>query len=174
MPTIDSVLPKLSNARVFLTVDAKNAFWHCKLDEASTKLTTFQTPICKYIFLCLPYGVSPAPEIFQRKILEALEGLNGVACIVDDILVFGCEDSETVAQQDHDRNLTELLERCRLQGIKLNKDKMKLNQESVTFMGHELTSSGLRPDENKISALQQMPPLPNARDCFVYLEWPHI
>ena len=39
MPTIDDVLPKLANAKVFSTVDANSAFWMLtKLDECSVQL----------------------------------------------------------------------------------------------------------------------------------------
>jgi hypothetical protein len=44
MPTIDDVLPKLSNAKILSTSDAKSAFWHLKLDEPSSYLTTFESP----------------------------------------------------------------------------------------------------------------------------------
>ena len=80
-----------------------------------------------------------------------------MACIADDILIYGCGDSVELAQQDHDRNMIALLDRCRDKGIKLNKEKMKLNCASVTFMGHELTSDGLRPDRRKAEAIQRMP-----------------
>ena len=105
---MDDVLPKLSNARIFSTVDASNAFWHVKLDEESSRLTAFETPFGKFKWLRMPYGISPAPEIFQRKMLEALSGLHGIACIADDILVFGCGDTADEARVDHDRNLIEL------------------------------------------------------------------
>jgi len=36
MQTIDDVLPKLSEGKVFSTVDAANAFWHIRLDEESS------------------------------------------------------------------------------------------------------------------------------------------
>ena len=78
--------------------------------------------------------------------------------IADDILVYCCGDDSVTAQQYHDRNLMALFERCRQQGLKFNKDKMKLNWQSVKFMGHELTTSGLRSDSRKIEAVQRMPP----------------
>ena len=87
--------------------------------------------------------------------LEALAGLDGVACVTDDVLVYGCGDDSVTAQQNHDRNLIALFERCRQQGLfnKFNKDKMNLNWQSVKFMGHELTASGLWPDARKIVAV---------------------
>jgi len=36
MPTLDEVLPRLANAKVFSVLDAKDGFYHVKLDEAST------------------------------------------------------------------------------------------------------------------------------------------
>jgi hypothetical protein len=156
MPTIDDILPELSRAKVFSTVDAKSAFWHLELDEESSKLTTFETPFRKFRWLRLPYGVSVAPEIFQRKMHEALTGLKHIACIADDILIFGCGEDIDEAQRDHDACLIALLDRCREKDIHLNKFKMRVNRESLSFMGHLLTSSGLSADNRKVEAIQQM------------------
>jgi len=157
MPTIDDVLPKLSNVKVMSTVDLDRAFYHLTLDEQSSRLTTFQTPFGRFRWLRLPFGVSPAPEIFQARIHAALSGLNGVHCIADDVLVTGSGADVVSAQRDHDANLFALLERCRLKGLKLNKEKFRLNRTKLTFLGHELTTSGLRPDPTKVRAIQEMP-----------------
>ena len=52
LPTIEDVLPQLSNARVFTVLDARNGFWHVQLDEPSSYLTTFNTPWGRYRWLC--------------------------------------------------------------------------------------------------------------------------
>ena len=98
MPIIDDVLPMLVKACVFLTVDTKNAFWHVELDEPNSRLTTFETPFGKYRYLRLPYWISSAPEFFRCKMHEAHEGLNCVAYITDDILIYGCDDTAEQAQ----------------------------------------------------------------------------
>ena len=103
-------------------------------------------------------GVSPAPELFQRRLHEELSGLSGVACIADDMLVYGCGDTLEQAQKDHDRCLLALLDRCRQKRIRLNRDKMKINCSSVKFMGHELTRDGLKADKRKTEAISSMPP----------------
>jgi len=79
MPTIDDVLPKLANAKVFTTVDAKSAFWMLKLDEQSSYLTTFETLFGRFRWLRCCYGISPSPEIFQARMHAALSGLNDTA-----------------------------------------------------------------------------------------------
>ena len=94
IPTIEDVLPMLSRARVFTVLDARNGYWHIQLDEESSKATTFGTPWGRYKWLRMPFGLTVAPEEFQRRMDTALEGLSGQKAIVDDILVFGCGESD--------------------------------------------------------------------------------
>ena len=44
---------------------------------------------------------SPAPELFQARLNNALAGLKGVACIADDILIAGSGDTKADATADH-------------------------------------------------------------------------
>ena len=157
IPTIEDVLPELSRARIFTVVDAKNGFWHVKLEEESSKLTTFGTPWGRYRWRRMPFGIAPAPEEFQRRIDEALEGIQGVKAIHDDILVWGSGEDDAKATEDHDRKLRKLFERCRKKNVKLNKDKMKLRQKEVTFMGHVISADGLKVDSAKVEAIKDMP-----------------
>ena len=70
-------------------MDALDSFTQVLLNEDSSKCTTMQTPWGRYGWLRLPYGVSSAPEEFQKGIHEALDGLPGIANIADDVLVYG-------------------------------------------------------------------------------------
>ena len=57
----------------------------------------------------MPFGISSAPEEFQRRMHTVLQGLHGVEVIADDIiLVFGCGDTEEECHRDHDANLKHL------------------------------------------------------------------
>jgi len=67
-------------------------------------------------------------------------------------------DTDEEAQMDHDKNMIALLNRCRERDLRLNKSKLQINKETTTFMGHELTKEGLRPDQRKIKAIADMPP----------------
>ena len=62
LPTIDDLLPQLSISKVFSVVDAMNGFWHVHLDEESSYLTTFNTPLGRYRWLRMPFGITSAPE----------------------------------------------------------------------------------------------------------------
>ena len=157
IPTLDEILPQLANARVFSVLDAKDGFHQVRLDEASSYLTTFWTPFGRYRYKRMPCGISSAPEEFQRRMHLIVQDLPGVEVIADDILVYGCGESENEYMRDHDENLRKLLQRAREQNLKLNKKKLKLHPREVAYMGHLLTREGLRPDPMKVKAVRDMP-----------------
>ena len=133
MTTIEDILTDLNDAKVFSTFDAKNGFWHVELDEDSAMLTTFNTPYGRYRWRRMPFGLSTAPEEFQRRQNQMLEGLDGVRCVADDILVYGKGRTIEAAEKDHDRKVNALMERCRERNLKLNIEKTKLKvKESLS------------------------------------------
>ena len=101
LPVLDDIPPDFSKAKVFSKVDLSHGYWHCTLDEESSLLNTFSTPFGRYRWTPLPIGLSASSEIFQKGLHQALEGLMGVACIVDDILVYEVGDTLEEATLDH-------------------------------------------------------------------------
>ena len=156
LSVIEKILPELSKAKVFSKVDLKEGFLQVELDEESSRLTVFQTPWGRYRFHTMPFGITPAPEIFQTKLDQNLEGLKEVFKIADDILITGQEEMESEADEDHDRNLKSLLDQCRERNIKLNKKKFTFKCNDVQFIGHRLTKEGLKPDPAKVKAILSM------------------
>ena len=157
LPVLEDILPELSKARVFSTVDLKSGYLHCVLAPESSVLTTFATPYGRYRWIRLPFGLSASSEIFQKHLTHALENLPGLLCIVDDILIYGTGETDEEATANHDRSLQDLLQRCKDRGIALNPDKMKLKMSEVNFMRHLLTNKGLKPDPAKVEAITKMP-----------------
>ena len=78
LPTIEDIATSLHGAKVFTILDVRSGFWHISLDEESSKIMTFNTPFCRYRWKRLPFGISTAPEVFQSKMHELIEGLSGV------------------------------------------------------------------------------------------------
>lgn len=110
------------------------------------------TPIGRYRFLRLPFGISSASEVFQRSVAQMIEGLDGVVNIIDDLLVWG--DS----QEQHDQRLVKLLERARQYDLKLNRNKCKIRMTEIKYIGHILSTNGLKPDDEKVRAVVHLPP----------------
>lgn len=75
----------------------------------------------------------------------------------DDLLVVGKGKTMKEAPVDHDIKLRKLLYRCRERGMRLNGGKMNLRQTSTSFLGHLITSEGLRHDPEKVKTIRDMP-----------------
>ena len=158
LPTIEEVATRLHGAKVFTLLDVRNGFWHVKLEEESTYLTTFHTPFGRYRWKRMPFGISSAPEVFQRKMHEFAEGLTGTEVVADDFLIVGYGESYKEAMADHDKNLLAFLSRCEQHDLHLNPDKLRLKQSEVPFIGHIATDKGLKVDPAKVQAIVDMPP----------------
>lgn len=157
MPTLEELSPDLSKARIFSSFDAKDGFYQVSLDGESRKLTTFWTPLGRYRYLRMPFGITLAPEVFESKLQECLADLPGVKVIRDDILVVGCGDTDSEALVNHDQNVIRRHEQAKQVNRKLNKNKVKLREAEVKFMGHVISKDGLKPDPENVSAIKNMP-----------------
>ena len=151
MPTIEEIATRLSGARVFTVVDAKNGFWQVELDDEASRLTTFNAPFGRYRWKIMPFGISSAPEVWQRKMHETIEGLDGTEVIADDFLMTGKYDAE------HDANLHAFLDRCRERNLVLNAENVRYKLHEVSFMGCLLTDEGMKPDPKKVETILNMP-----------------
>ena len=106
----------------------------------------------------MPFGICSAPEVFQRRMHQLIEGLNGVEVVADDFVVVGFGDTVEAAVIDHDKNLEAFLQRGKDRGIKLNAEKVSLRMREVPFIGHVATDKGLCVDPSKVRAISEMPP----------------
>ena len=75
----------------------------------------------------------------------------------DDMLVVGYGDTQDEANKNHDENLLRLLKTAREINLKFNKKKLNLRRSEVKFIGHVLTSDGLKPDADKVKVVAEMP-----------------
>lgn len=80
---------------MFTVCDVKQGFWHVRLEEESSYLTTFATPFGRFRWLRMPMGTSPAPEVFQRKLMQALEAPVLQYYNKEEELTLQCDASDT-------------------------------------------------------------------------------
>ena len=150
MPTTEQTLAKLAGAKVVTKLDANSGFWQRRLKEESRLLTTFITPWGRYCYKRLPFGISSAPEHFQKTMQRILDGLEGVECQMDDMLVYG------ERQEQHDERLTAVLKCLEENNVTLNPDKCEFSKETVVFLGHLVGKAGIQVDPSKVEAVTQM------------------
>ena len=151
IPTLEDVTAKLHGAKVFSKMDARSGYWSLVFSATASEMTTFSTIYGRYRFLRMPFGLLSAQDEFQRRMEEAFEGLEGVAIIIDDILVYGAN------QEEHDERLQAVMERALEKGVKFNKDKCSFSASSVCYFGHVIGADGMKADPEKLRAIKEMP-----------------
>ena len=72
LPRLEDTLASLEGSKYFSKMDANSGFWQIKLDEESKEYTTFITPFGRYQYCKMPFGISAAPEFFQRQMNKIL------------------------------------------------------------------------------------------------------
>ena len=149
IPTVDEVLHDLNGSTVFSKLDIKWAFHQVELSETSRPITTFATHKGLFRYKRLMFGVSCAPEMYQRVIQQVLERCDGVRNIHDDIIVHG------QATQDHDKRLEQAMERIQNSGLTLKKEKCKFHMSQLEFMGHLLSARRMGPTQTKVEAVTE-------------------
>ena len=133
------------------------------LAKESAILTTFITPFGRFCFNRLPFGITSAPEHFQRKIGEILSGLKGIVCLLDDVLVYG----ET--PQEHDERLIAALKRISKAGLTLSQEKCEFNKPSIKFLGQLVDGTGVKLDPDKFRAIVGIKPPENITELRRFL-----
>ena len=150
MPTVEETLGSLTEVSVFSKLDAKSGFHQIVLNPESAKLTAFITPFGRYMFKRLPFGISSAPEYFQKRMDKELSGIEGVKCRMDHILVIRRDQAE------HDQRLKQVLDRLVERKLKLNLEKCLFSQSRLQYLGQIIDSEGIRKDPSKVKAIVDM------------------
>ena len=150
LPAVEQTLAQLAGARVFFKLDANSGFWQIPLAKESALLTTFITPFGRFCFNRLPFGITSAPEHFQRRMSEILQDVEGAVCLMDDILIHG------KSKEEHDERLFSVLHRLQEAGITLNEKKCVFMRDRVKFLGQIVDQAGVRPDSDKVSAILKL------------------
>ena len=152
LPKIDEMYAHLHGATVFSTLDLRSGYHHIALSPSSRAKSAFVTPMGKYEFLMVPFGLSQAPAYFQRLIAEVLTGCESFAQgYLDDILIF----SKT--HEEHLQHLEIIFERLRQAGLKLKGEKCQFFKKNLHYLGHVISEEGIKPLPDKIQAIQDMP-----------------
>ena len=158
MNQIDAIATRLHGSKYFSTLDANKGYFHVKLTEKSSLLTTFNTPFGRYRYLRMPMGAKCSADKFQAAMVSAFEGIDGTEVVVDDILVHGS------TLKEHNERLERVLQRCKEIDLRLNKEKCQIGLHEVNYVGHKLTGDGLKPTVERVKAMTTMPKPQNIKE----------
>ena len=155
LPRLDELVEEVAGNKYYCTLDLKDAYYQCKLDEESRDVTTFSDGKNLYRFKRLPFGLSVAPAIFTRvmqEVLKPLIKLGWCRNYLDDVIIYA-PDFETLINR---LNLT--FQRMLEMGLKLNVSKCSFAQRKIKFLGHFVSEKGIEVNPEHISAIKQRNP----------------
>ena len=151
LPTFEELCAQVHGATIFTKLDLQGGFQQIPITEESQKLLCFSTPHGRFCHTRLPFGISSAPEVFQKVMNDLLLGLKNVVCYMDDCLVYGTD------LKSHNAALEAVLSKLRDSGVRLNLEKCMIAKKSVDFLGHILSADGVAAHPDKLKAIREMP-----------------
>jgi hypothetical protein len=115
--------------------------------------TAFQTPFGHFQFKVLIEGLTNAPATFQTVMNSILHPYirKFVVVYIDDILIFSKSEAE---HQAHVRLVLKVLKR---EKFYVCKAKSSFTQKEAKYLGHIVDKQGIRPDPEKVEAVQTWP-----------------
>ena len=151
LPRPQDLFATLANGKTFSTLDLSQAYQQVLLDSETEKYLMINTHLGLYQYTRVPYGVGSAPAMFQRAMDIIMQGITGVICYIDDILVTGETDEQ------HLERLEQVLKRLKENGLRVKQKKCEFLKESVEYLGHKIDSGGLHTLPSKLSAIVEAP-----------------
>lgn len=149
LPRIDDLFDQLKGATCFSKIDLRSGYHQLKIKPEDIPKTAFRTRYGHYEFLVMAFGLTNAPAAFMdlmnrvfKKYLDKF-----VIVFIDDILIYSNSEEEHV---DH---LRIALETLRKEKLYAKFSKCEFWMKKVQFLGHIVSSEGIRVDPAKIEAV---------------------
>lgn len=153
LPRIDDILDVLQGSKYFTTLDLTSGYWQVGIKEEDKQKTAFACGPGLYEFNVVPFGLCNAPATFQRMINKVLSGLLWRVCLayLDDIVIF----SKTMAT--HLQDLESVFSALDVANLRLKSEKCSFARQEIKYLGHILTGESIRPDPDKVAAIEKFP-----------------
>ena len=163
LPRPEDLFATLAGGKYFSKLDLSQAYLQVLLDEDSRRYVTVNTHQGLYQYTRLPFGVASAPALFQKLMDSILQGIPGVVCYIDDILISASD------QGQHLKTLEEVFRRLEEHGFRLKQAKCELLMPSVKYLGHFIGQDGIRPLPSKVAAIVKAPSPTNVQELRSFL-----
>lgn len=153
IPNISDILDKLGRCMYFSTLDLASGFHQIEMNSRDIQKTAFTVEGGHYEYIRMPFGLKNAPSTFQRVMDSVLKDCIGKICLVylDDIIIY------STSLQEHLGNIREIFERLRKANFKIQLDKSEFMKKELAFLGHIVTTGGIKPNPDKIQAIKCFP-----------------
>ena len=108
------------------------------------------TPIGKFEFQKVPFGLAPAPAYIQQLINEVLSGLDFVFSFLDDILIYN------PYPETYFKHIEIVFQHLLKTGLKLKEIRCSFLKRQIQFLGHLISETGIKALPEKLNSLQDI------------------
>ncbi|XP_070019891.1 uncharacterized protein [Nicotiana sylvestris] len=153
LPRIDDLFDQLQGARFFSKIDLRFGYQQLKIREQDISNTAFKTRYGHFEFLVMSFGITNASIAFMDLMNRVFKPFldSSVIVFIDDILVY------SRSREDHADHLRAVLQTLHQHQLYAKFSKCEFWLESVTFLGHVVSSEGIQVDPQKIAAVKDWP-----------------
>jgi hypothetical protein len=148
LPLAQSLLDQVGKARYFSSLDLQSGYHQQLMHENSIEKTCFVTTAGAFEWLRTPMGLCGAGGSFCRLLSAVMQGIPGVVCYLDDLLIY----SET--WEEHIEHLDKCLEALENANLVCGPLKAKFASILIDFIGFEISKEGIRPTKAKTEAIR--------------------
>lgn len=149
-PNLHEMLSNLKDSTIFSQIDLRTGYYQIRIADKDIHKTSFVILGRQYEFLRMPFGLSNAPRTFQRAMVNLLGHLEFVKIFLDDILIHSRN------KEEHLLHLKEIFKIFKNNKIAINWQKSKFNKRSVTYLGMQISQSGIKADNTTIQKLKHI------------------
>ena len=174
MPNMEELLYQISieitrdrTAQLFMSkIDLDYAYGQMKLSDETSRQCVFALTGGNfsgyYRFKKGFYRLADIPTIFQEKIDRTLEYCT--PAWLDDIIVVTRGN-----KQDHEGKLFDILNKLEKAGYRASRRKSEFFLNRTKWLGNEIDENGIKPNEEKIEAIQKLNPSKNTKELKSFL-----
>ena len=103
-------------------------------------------------------------DLFDTEMSKIISGIPTILNNRDDIMVDG------VDWDDHNANLTALLQQLETNNLTLHKGKCEFGKSTIDLHGHLFTAEGLKPSPSKVKAVHECSPPKSKEELVSFLQ----
>lgn len=165
LPLIDDNLDLLWK-KYFTCFDLKDGFHHIYVAKDSIKYTSFTTPLGKFEYLKLPFGLATGPACFSRFIKNIFDEFirkREVIVYFDDIMVA----TETI--NEHLDILARILTTMKNKKLEIRLDKTQFLKSEIIYLGYRVNAAGIQPNPKNVAIIDNYPITSNQKELHSFI-----
>jgi cleavage and polyadenylation specificity factor subunit 1 len=162
-PNIADLTARLAGCTVFSKLDLRKGYHQVPVKPEHVAKTAIVTPFGLYEFLRMPFGLRNAGQTFQRMMDDVMSGLNFCFVYLDDVLVASAD------HRQHQQHLRTVFQRLQSHGLVINAEKCQFGVQQINYLGHRISPSGVKPLQDKLTAIKNHPQPKNVAQLQTYL-----